>query len=226
KTLGVRLIEQPLPSDGDAILGDITHPVLICADESCHDRTNLGELAARYNYINIKLDKAGGLTEARLLSGFWIDLSTGQFVADAVTDMGEVKRIMGLATVSVPVPVPVRRMMPEEIIDERDLTIVNLPHARVGAFAVTDSAKLVGMEVRSLLAQGRPVMNRAVRQPLVIDRGDRVNIRYSDGLLELSAPGRALGEAHRGQEVKIVNLVSNTSVVGIATAEGTVEVIR
>ena len=170
--------------------------------------------------------QAGGLTEARLLSGFWIDLSTGQFVADAVTDMGEVKRIMGLATVSVPVPVPVRRMMPEEIIDERDLTIVNLPHARVGAFAVTDSAKLVGMEVRSLLAQGRPVMNRAVRQPLVIDRGDRVNIRYSDGLLELSAPGRALGEAHRGQEVKIVNLVSNTSVVGIATAEGTVEVIR
>ncbi len=67
KTLGVRLIEQPLPSDGDAILGDITHPVLICADESCHDRTNLGELAARYNYINIKLDKTGGLTEALAL---------------------------------------------------------------------------------------------------------------------------------------------------------------
>ena len=67
RTLGVRLIEQPLPAGGDSILGDIDHPVLICADESSHDRSNLGEIAARYNYINIKLDKTGGLTEALAL---------------------------------------------------------------------------------------------------------------------------------------------------------------
>jgi L-Ala-D/L-Glu epimerase len=61
---GVVLIEQPLPAAHDSILADIAHPVPICADESLHDRGDLAALRARYDAINIKLDKAGGLTEA------------------------------------------------------------------------------------------------------------------------------------------------------------------
>lgn len=66
--LGVRLIEQPLPADHDAALAGIVRPVPICADESCHDRIGLASLIGRYDYINIKLDKTGGLTEALALA--------------------------------------------------------------------------------------------------------------------------------------------------------------
>lgn len=61
---GVALIEQPLPVDEDAVLADLPHPVPICADESAHVAADLAALRSRYDYVNIKLDKAGGLTEA------------------------------------------------------------------------------------------------------------------------------------------------------------------
>ena len=65
---GVVLIEQPLPAGRDAALADIRHPIPICADESVHDRTGLSALRDRYDAINIKLDKTGGLTEALALA--------------------------------------------------------------------------------------------------------------------------------------------------------------
>jgi L-alanine-DL-glutamate epimerase-like enolase superfamily enzyme len=61
---GVTLVEQPLPDGADEILRDIKRPLLICADESAHDRTSLAALAGKYDAVNIKLDKTGGLTEA------------------------------------------------------------------------------------------------------------------------------------------------------------------
>jgi L-alanine-DL-glutamate epimerase-like enolase superfamily enzyme len=61
---GVMLIEQPLPAGADAALASIKRPVPICADESVHDRGTLSSLVGKYDAINIKLDKAGGLTEA------------------------------------------------------------------------------------------------------------------------------------------------------------------
>jgi L-alanine-DL-glutamate epimerase-like enolase superfamily enzyme len=60
----VALIEQPLPVGRDAILRDIPHPVPICADESVHTADDLPGLAGLYDFVNIKLDKAGGLTAA------------------------------------------------------------------------------------------------------------------------------------------------------------------
>jgi L-alanine-DL-glutamate epimerase-like enolase superfamily enzyme len=63
---GVTLVEQPLPSGNDAALAAIAHPIPVCADESAHDRASLAALAGRYDAINIKLDKTGGLTEALL----------------------------------------------------------------------------------------------------------------------------------------------------------------
>jgi L-alanine-DL-glutamate epimerase-like enolase superfamily enzyme len=62
--LGVALVEQPLPAGRDQILGRIAHPVPVCADESVHEADNLDALAGLYDAVNIKLDKAGGLTAA------------------------------------------------------------------------------------------------------------------------------------------------------------------
>ena len=66
--VGVELIEQPLPAGRDDALRHIEHPVTICADESAHDRWHLDELVGKYDAINIKLDKTGGLTEALALA--------------------------------------------------------------------------------------------------------------------------------------------------------------
>lgn len=65
--LGVRLVEQPLPAGRDEALADMARPVPVCADESCHDRASLAALRGRYDVVNVKLDKTGGLTEALAL---------------------------------------------------------------------------------------------------------------------------------------------------------------
>lgn len=65
--LGVGLVEQPLPSDQDDALIGMERPVPVCADESCHDRASLPALKGKYDIVNVKLDKAGGLTEALAL---------------------------------------------------------------------------------------------------------------------------------------------------------------
>ena len=62
--LGVSMVEQPLPTGQDEILQEIERPLPVCADESCHDTGSLPDLAGKYDMINIKLDKTGGLTEA------------------------------------------------------------------------------------------------------------------------------------------------------------------
>jgi L-alanine-DL-glutamate epimerase-like enolase superfamily enzyme len=67
KELRVELIEQPFPADADEVLETLDHPVPICADESCHTSADLLCLTNRYEMINVKLDKTGGLTEALLL---------------------------------------------------------------------------------------------------------------------------------------------------------------
>ncbi|MCQ0986688.1 N-acetyl-D-Glu racemase DgcA [Jiella marina] len=65
---GAVLVEQPLPAGADEILRDIPHPVPICADESVHTSADLEKLVGLYDYVNIKLDKTGGLTEALRLA--------------------------------------------------------------------------------------------------------------------------------------------------------------
>jgi L-alanine-DL-glutamate epimerase-like enolase superfamily enzyme len=64
KAAGIELIEQPLPAGDDALLEHVARIVPLCADESAHDRASLATIARRYDAVNIKLDKTGGLTEA------------------------------------------------------------------------------------------------------------------------------------------------------------------
>ena len=66
--VGVVMLEQPLPAQDDAALENFVHPLPICADESCHTRASLSKLVNRYEMVNIKLDKTGGLTEALALA--------------------------------------------------------------------------------------------------------------------------------------------------------------
>jgi L-Ala-D/L-Glu epimerase len=65
---GVTLVEQPLPAADDEALATNARPIPVCADESVHDRASLARLVGKYDAVNIKLDKAGGLTEALALA--------------------------------------------------------------------------------------------------------------------------------------------------------------
>ena len=62
--LGVEMVEQPLPQGADEMLAEIARPLPVCADESAHDAASLPGLVGRYDVVNLKLDKTGGLTEA------------------------------------------------------------------------------------------------------------------------------------------------------------------
>jgi L-Ala-D/L-Glu epimerase len=66
--LGVEMIEQPLPAAADAPLADLRRPIAVCADESCHGVETMPQLVGRYDAVNIKLDKTGGLTGALALA--------------------------------------------------------------------------------------------------------------------------------------------------------------
>lgn len=66
-SLGVTLVEQPLPANDDELLNGRSRPLPVCADEACHDRHSLDQLSGKYDVVNIKLDKTGGLTEALAL---------------------------------------------------------------------------------------------------------------------------------------------------------------
>ena len=85
---GVTLVEQPLPAGHDSELGRIKRPISVCADESVHDRASLQGLRERYDAVNIKLDKTGGLTEALAMAdaaaaqGF--DIMVGCMVATSL----------------------------------------------------------------------------------------------------------------------------------------------
>jgi L-alanine-DL-glutamate epimerase-like enolase superfamily enzyme len=85
---GVTLIEQPLPSDNDGALASVRRSIAICADESVHDRATLPALAGRYDAINIKLDKTGGLTEALAMAAeaerLGLAIMTGCMVATSL----------------------------------------------------------------------------------------------------------------------------------------------
>lgn len=86
--LGVTMVEQPLPSGEDGGLLGLDRPLPVCADESCHDRASLEQLRGKYDMINIKLDKTGGLTEALALKSEAIsmgfDVMIGCMVASSL----------------------------------------------------------------------------------------------------------------------------------------------
>ena len=85
---GVTLVEQPLPAGRDEALARVKRRVAVCADESVHDRTSLAGLRARYDAVNIKLDKTGGLTEALAMAdaaqALGLDIMIGCMVATSL----------------------------------------------------------------------------------------------------------------------------------------------
>ena len=150
---------------------------------------------------------------AHTLLDFYYEKNTGKFLAVTFDQDGKQVKVAGLAIVSVSIPVPTRRIMPNEIISKSDLILATLPLSRVSTFAMLDTSELIGMQVRRMLAQGRPIPEQSITPPIIVKKGSRVEVIYRDGAMELTAPAKALNDAYLGQEVKVVNLISNKHVV-------------
>lgn len=118
--LGVKLIEQPLPEGQDDALAGFTSPIPICADESCQTTGSLPSLIGKYQYVNIKLDKTGGLTEAlrlahaaqaagfKLMVGCMAGSSLGMAPAFVIGQLCSVIDLDGPLLAASDVPHPIR----------------------------------------------------------------------------------------------------------------------
>ncbi len=99
-SLAVEMIEQPLPAAEDSPLAGIIRPIPVCADESAHDRAGLAQLVGKYDAINIKLDKTGGLTEALALAkaarGAGLDIMVGCMIGTSLA-MAPALLVAGMA---------------------------------------------------------------------------------------------------------------------------------
>ncbi len=199
----------------------LTLPVTELVEERA--AAEMGRAIPANGRIDVRMAK-GVIHEGEFIQEFWMDQQTGQFIANVVTEHGETQRVWGVAVMTVEVPVPSRRIMPDEIVGPEDLTLVELPLQRVGSFALFDANELVGKQVRRMLVAGRPVPRHSVIPPIIITRGEKVKILLNYGGLQLSARGRAMSDAHAGQELRVVNLSSNKAISAIAAADGIVKV--
>lgn len=174
-------------------------------------------------YFVVQLSE-GNITEGEYIQEFWTDPRSGQFIANIVTTSGDIRRVWGASTLTVQIPVPNKRIMPDTIIQVEDLQMIELPWARVSDFAVTQMDEVLGMQVQRVLQPGRPVQTGSITPPIIISRGERVILQLKRGFLQLEAMGKAITDGHVGQEVRVVNLASNKTVSGFAIADGLVEV--
>lgn len=118
--LGVALVEQPLPAGADDMLAEIARPLPVCADESCFDAASLPALQGKYDMVNLKLDKTGGLTEAlhtrdtaarsglRLMVGCMVGSSLAMAPAVLVAQSAEVSDLDGPLLLREDRPHPLR----------------------------------------------------------------------------------------------------------------------
>jgi flagella basal body P-ring formation protein FlgA len=160
-----------------------------------------------------------------VLSFFWYDPAKGQYVARGIDEeTGAEVSFQGFAILNVPVPVPTRRISPGEIITAADLQTIDVPYARVATYAEFDAEAIDGMVAVRMLATGRPIMKASIRLPVVVARGATVEVKYKKGPLSLTAPGKAMSDAAIGEEVRVVNLISNKSITAVAVGKGEVEV--
>lgn len=121
----VTLVEQPLPADNDGLLATITRPIPVCADESAHDRASLPRLLGRYDAVNVKLDKTGGLTEAlafaREAEAAGLTLMVGCMLASSLAMAPAVLVAQGAAVVDLDGPLLLARDREHAIVYEGSL---------------------------------------------------------------------------------------------------------
>ena len=157
---------------------------------------------------------------ASIITDFWMDENSHRFLANVVTDDYGVLRYDGFAISYLDIPVASERLMPGDIVEKGDVKIASVPVQGLPRGVLTDRDSLVGMQVDRLIRSGKAFVEGAVIEPHVIERGEKVTIKYVMNSMTLEADGKALSDAALGDEVRVINRVSSKTVYGKAAENG------
>lgn len=116
--------------------------------------------------------------------------------------------------------VAARTIRPLAVLGPEDISIE--PNDTPGA--LSDSGSVIGREARVAIYAGRPIRPDDIGAPAIVDRNQLVSITYSAGALQIRADGRALGRGGVGDEIRVMNLASRTTVIGRISPDGSVQV--
>lgn len=147
---------------------------------------------------------------------------TAMIAAPATGDAVFEATLTGRSIPVIEVPVVTRPMRKGDVIGKADITMVKLPTERVGSNILVAEDHLVGMTPRRALSANTPVSTSDVMEPIILPRGTPVTIRLNHGGLNLTARGRVLDDAARGQLVRVMNISSNRVIDAIASDPATV----
>ncbi len=132
--------------------------------------------------------------------------------------------VTGRVSVKRSIPVLTRRLESGSIIGANDLDSIDMPEERVSGDIVTESAQLVGREVRRDLPEGEFVRSRDVIPPRLVQRGALVTMRIETPFIHITAQGKAQQDGAEGEIVRVINTQSNRMVEGVVVAPGIVEI--
>lgn len=174
--------------------------------------------------LRIEVDSQGRLAES--LRDFSQDLSSGRFTATAVRESGDSFRIGGRVQMLVPLHVPARRLPQGHIIAAEDLRAVHAPYGLVSAQTLRSAEELLGMEVRRPVMADRPIPATSVSEPILVRRGENVEIQYQHLGMRLVTMARAMEDGTRGETIRTINLTSRRPVFAEVIADGVVRISR
>lgn len=127
--------------------------------------------------------------------------------------------------VAIPVPVLVRRLGRGEVIEDSDLTWIDIPDDHRAAQYIVDAADLIGLSPSRGLSPFRPIRLGEVAPPMEVERGDSVTMRLTAGGLSITARGRALDAGSRGSVIRVLNIDSAQTIDAVVLGPGTVVVL-
>ena len=165
-----------------------------------------------------------------LVAGLNHNPETGRFTAHLIapaegTPLVRIT-ISGRAIEMIEIPVLRRRMLPGEVIGERDIAWQDARADRISRNVVRDPVNLVGKSPRRPIRAEKPVLGSELRQPVLVSKNSLVTIRLQTARMVLTARGRAMEPGAKGDVIRVVNTKSNQIISASVTASGTVEVDR
>ncbi len=133
-------------------------------------------------------------------------------------------RVSGQVERLTSIPVLSNALHKGTIIGKRDIEFIDIPSRSVNHDYITNAEDLRGMTPRRILHAGKPIQTSEVQAPRIVERGDFVTMVFDDGLLNLTAKGKALENGAKGDLIRVVNTGSNRTVEALVTAEREVTV--
>ena len=144
------------------------------------------------------------------------------FVANGKTE--SVKPIAGTYAVLVDVPVLTRQFNRGDIIEDKDITIRAFPERQLRKDTVTDAKSLIGLTTRSGISPDRPIHTSEITPPMVIKRGDLVEMLFSTPYIKIKTTGIALEDGAKGAAIRVKNQKSERAVSAVVLSSGRVQV--